>query len=136
MSYSRTLAQEEMSDIIRDDTFYSCVEKNFRGVECRVTLSPSCLTIAETGSANKSRIFVLDDVIGCLCMRNKDPADQRNQNQQDAASAFLCVYVYTLSKNFKKSVYRKRETVLLRFCKYSSFVENCDHIAKYELLKA
>ncbi len=120
-----------MSEIIREDIFYYCVEKNVRGVECRVTLSPSSLTITETESGNKPRTINVDDVIGCLCMRNKDPDDDpRHRNQQDTTSVFLCIYVYTLSKNFKKSLYRKRETALLRFCKYSSFVENCDHIAK------
>lgn len=120
-----------MSELIRDDTFYCCEDKNFQGVKCQVSLSSSCLLITETGNGNKKRTINIDDVIGCLCMRNQDTAE--NQRNRDTSSVFLCVYYYPLSKTFKKNLYRKRETALLRCCKYSSFVENCDFVAKYVL---
>lgn len=123
-----------MSDIIRDDTFYYCEEKNLRGVACKATLSNSTLTITEAENGNKQRTVNVDDMIGCLCMRNQDHENQLSQ-EQDTISVFLCVYYYSLSKNFKKSPYRKRETALLRCQKYSSFVENCDYVAKYQEFK-
>lgn len=121
-----------MSELIRDDTFYYCVgEKDFHGIECQVSLSSSCLLITETGNGNKKRTINIDDVIGCLCMRNHDATKNQRSENQDTNSIFLCVYFYPLSKTFKKNLYRKRETALLRCCKYSSFVENCDFVAKY-----
>ncbi|KZS21751.1 Sphingosine kinase 1 [Daphnia magna] len=120
-----------MSDTIRDDTFYYCEEKNLRGVACKATLSHSTLTITEAENGNKQRTVNVDDMIGCLCMRNQDHENQLSQ-EQDTISVFLCVYYYSLSKNFKKSPYRKRETALLRCQKYSSFVENCDYVAKWQ----
>jgi len=120
-----------MSDIIQEDIFYYCEEKNFRGIESKVCLSQLSLTITETGSGNKKRTINVDDVIGCLCMRNQDPNEGQRNHEQDTVSVFLCIYFYSLSKNFKKSPYRKRETALLRCHKYPSFIENCDHVAKY-----
>ncbi|XP_046644308.1 sphingosine kinase 2-like isoform X2 [Daphnia pulicaria] len=124
-----------MSNILQDDIFYYCEEKNFRGIECRVSLSQFNLTITETGSGNKKRTINVDDVIGCLCMRNQDPNEGSRNPEQDTVSVFLCVYFYSLSKtDFKKSPYRKRETALLRCRKYPAFVENCDHVAKWQSL--
>lgn len=121
----------KMSEFIRDDIFYFCTEKNVRGVECQVSLSSSFLTITEVGSTKK-RTIKIDDVIGCLCMRSQDKnGSQRSQNDENC-SVFLCVYFYPLSKTFNSSLYRKRETALLRCCKFSSFVENCDLVSKYK----
>jgi hypothetical protein len=120
-----------MSDIIQDDIFYFCEEKNYRGTECKVSLSQFSLKITETASGDKERTINVDDVIGCLCMRNQDSDEGKRNHEQDTVSVFLCVYLYSLSKDFKKSAYRKRETALLRCQKYPTFVENCDHIAKY-----
>ena len=121
-----------MSDIL-SDIFYLCTDKNLNGIECQVTMSQDCLTITETANGNKSRKIIIDDVIGCLCMKNQEKNGNRSNQNSDAVSIFLCIYFYSLSKSFKKSPYRKRETALLRCCKYSTFVENCDHVAKYGL---
>ena len=124
-----SLQQNKMSEIIRDDTFYHCTEKNVRGVLCRVTLSSSELLITETDS-HKERKIIIEDIIGCLCMKNPEVNKNRSTNS-DTDSVFICIYFYSLGKNFKNNLYRKRETALLRCCKYSSFVENCDLISKY-----
>lgn len=123
-----------MSNIIQDDTFYSCEEKNLRGTECKVNLSQSTLTLTEIGNGSKQRTISIDDIIGCLCMRNQDRHENQQSHEQDTVSVFLCVYFYSLSKDFKKSPYRKRESALLRCQKYTSFVENCNHVAKFEEL--
>ena len=91
-----------MSDIIQEDIFYYCEEKNFRGIESKVCLSQLSLTITETGSEKKKRTINVDDVIGSLCMRNQDPNEGQRNHEQDTVSVFLCIYFYSLSKNFKK----------------------------------
>lgn len=121
-----------MSEVLRDETFFYCTGKNFRGVESRVILTSSSIVIKEANNAKKEHQVLIEDVIGCLCMKNPDANDSQQQSNGDANSVFLCVYFYPLCKNFKNDVYRKRETALLRCCKYSSFVENCDLISKYE----
>ena len=123
-----------MSDVIIKDTFFYCAssKNNYQGTESLVKLTPSTLII-EAVAENKKVITVkVDDVIGCLCMRNKDDGETRSRFPNEAAiSVFLSVYHYSLSKTFKKTPYRKRETALLRCCKHRTFEENCEVIAKY-----
>lgn len=115
--------------IILSDPFYLCSStKNYNGQECRVILSQTCLAIQASSdvSAVKNREIPIENLIGCLCMKNSDSSNQGNAN-----SVFLSVYFYSLAKNFKKNQYRKRGSILFRSCKYSSFEENCNVISQY-----
>lgn len=124
-----------MSDVIVSDTFYYCTspKNNYQGTNCQVSLTPFSLTI-QYSNENESKSIKIEDVIGCHCMRNKvnNWVYQNHSSNNHANSVFLSLYFYGLTKSFTKSLYRKRETVLLRFCKHATFEENCEVIARYE----
>ena len=125
----------KMSDLIVQDNFYCCSSNrdNYRGFECLVSLTPSKLSIESVGEGKKKSITIkIDDVVGCLCMKNKvNSREERGRFPNEGAiSTFLSIYFYSLTKTFTKSLTRKRETVLLRYCKHTTFPENSEVIAK------
>ena len=126
------------ADVILNDPFYLCTpSKNYIGQECRVILSQSSLAIEASSdvSSVKNRKIPIENLVGCLCMKNDSSNNQHNKNNQDNPnSVFLSIYFYSLVKTFTKNEYRKRETILLRCCKYSSFEENCNIISRYNII--
>ena len=126
----------EAANVILNDPFYLCIpSKNYIGQECRVILSQKSLVIQASSdvSSVKNREIPIANLVGCLCMKN-DSSDQqhssRSNNQDNPKSVFLSIYFYSLAKSLTKNEYRKRETLLLRCCKYSSFEENCNIISR------
>jgi len=125
----------EAANVILNDPFYLCIpSKNYIGQECRVILSQKSLVIQASSdvSSVKNREIPIENLVGCLCMKN-DSSHQhssRSNNQDNPNSVFLSIYFYSLAKSLTKNEYRKRETLLLRCCKYSSFEENCNIISR------
>lgn len=121
------------SEILIKDTFFYCAspKNNYQGIESLVKLTPSSLVIEALAGNNKAISVKVDDIVGCLCMRNKEDAESRNRFPNEAAiSVFLSIYYYSLAKTLNKKPYRKRETILLRCAKHTTFEENCEVIAK------
>lgn len=124
------------NEAVMSEKFFLCTAKDLRGLECEVTLSPTSInaSLQSNPSRNaKNSLLATEDIIGCLCMKS---APTTNQNRQDSSSSqnpcdvYLSVYAYILSKSFKKTPYRKRETMLLRCEKHSTFEENCEVVAR------
>lgn len=122
-----------MSDVILEDYMFLCSAKDYAGIECRVSLSPTTITVTPIKEqfAKKEKNLNLEDVIGCLCMKHQQSNEtgvHRNQSQY-ITCVFLNVYSYVLSKSLK-NLKRKRDTLLLRYVKHSSFEENSADIAR------
>lgn len=124
-----------MGDVILEDNMHLCSSKDYTGIECRVSLSPSALLITPLKEqyATKAKALKLEDVIGCLCMKHQQTteADVHTSHniRQNLASVFLNVYSYYLSKTLRSHI-RKRDSVLLRYGKHSSFADNSTEAAR------
>jgi hypothetical protein len=120
--------------LVDETSFYLCdsSKKDRVGLRCRVSLTSSDLTVSGLSSnineTNiKEQVFNIEDITGCLCMR-----EDSNIQNEESSSVYLTVYLYTLSKTFSRSIYRKRETILLRYQKSNNFQENSNEITKYQ----
>lgn len=134
-----------------EETFYLISKKN---TVYRVKLSEKGLCLQKECNGNiKTQTIILEDVIGCRCMRSKRFAhkckwrprsskkgchEEVNENSIDwdesDVSAYLYIYAYILKKG-KVITHRKRERMIitLRFRSYDKYDDNMHEAQKWRV---
>ncbi|XP_076619563.1 sphingosine kinase 2 isoform X1 [Colletes latitarsis] len=141
------------SGILLEETFYVTSKKN---TYYKVRLTEKNLSLEKDNSeTTKVETIVLNDIIGCRCMRSKrksagscvcGPGTSRSQVKlvesveafqcydEFDTSAYLYIYAYTLRKARMKGVKRRvRTTVTLRFLSFDKYEDNLREASRWRL---
>lgn len=126
------------------ETFYITSKKN---TVFRVKLTDKGLTLRkETNALAKEQTILLNDIIGCRCLRSKRKRSRASacactaltgpthlkvvdENSQDLdetdVSAYLYIYAYILRKSTRRNTSRReRTTITLRFRSFDRYEDN------------
>lgn len=134
-----------------EETFYLISKKN---TVYRVKLSEKGLCLQKDCNGHiKTQTIVLEDVIGCRCMRSKrfvhkckwrprsnkktcrEELDENSMEWDESdVSAYLYIYAYILKKG-KMITHRKRErmVITLRFRSYDKYDDNMREAHKWKI---
>ncbi|XP_076176805.1 sphingosine kinase 2 isoform X2 [Ptiloglossa arizonensis] len=141
------------SSTLLEETFYVTSKKN---TYYKVRLTEKGLSLEkDNNGATKVETIVLNDIIGCRCMRSKrksagscvcGPGTSRSQVKlvesveafqcydEFDTSAYLYIYAYTLKKARMKGVKRReRTTITLRFRSFDKYEDNLREASRWRL---
>ncbi|CAK9818794.1 Sphingosine kinase 2 [Anthophora plagiata] len=141
------------SSTLLEETFYVTSKKN---TYYKVRLTEKGLSLEkDNNGATKVETIVLNDIIGCRCMRSKrksagscvcGPGTSRSQfklvESMEAfqcydefdTSAYLYIYAYTLKKVRMKGIKRReRTTITLRFRSFDKYEDNLREASRWRL---
>lgn len=141
------------SNTLLEETFYVTSKKN---TYYKVRLTEKGLSLEkDNNGATKVETIVLNDIIGCRCMRSKrksagscvcGPGTSRSQFKlvesveayqsydEFDTSAYLYIYAYTLKKARMKGIKRReRTTITLRFRSFDKYEDNLREASRWRL---
>ncbi|XP_017761073.1 PREDICTED: sphingosine kinase 2-like [Eufriesea mexicana] len=141
------------SSTLLEETFYVTSKKN---TYYKVRLTEKGLSLEkDSNGATKVETIVLNDIIGCRCMRSKrksagscvcGPGTSRSQFKlvepmeayqcydEFDTSAYLYIYAYTLKKARMKGIKRReRTTITLRFRSFDKYEDNLREASRWRL---
>ncbi|XP_076750008.1 sphingosine kinase 2 [Xylocopa sonorina] len=141
------------SSTLLEETFYVTSKKN---TYYKVRLTEKGLSLEkDNNGATKVETIVLNDIIGCRCMRSKrksagscvcGPGTSKSQfklvESMEAyqcydefdTSAYLYIYAYTLKKVRMKGIKRReRTTITLRFRSFDRYEDNLREASRWRL---
>ncbi|XP_076394121.1 sphingosine kinase 2 isoform X7 [Megachile rotundata] len=136
-----------------EETFYVTSKKN---TYYKVRLTEKGLSLEkDNNGATKVETIILNDIIGCRCMRSKrksagscvcGPGTSRSQFKlvesveafqcydEFDTSAYLYIYAYTLKKARMKGIKRReRTTITLRFRSFDKYEDNLREASRWRL---
>lgn len=142
------------SSTVLEEIFYVTSKKN---TYYKVKLTEKGLSLQkEHNGATKSETIILDDIIGCRCMRSKRrnagscacrPGASKSQvklvesaeayqayHDELDTSAYLYIYAYAMKKTRVKSALRReRTTITLRFRSFDKYEDNLREASRWRL---
>lgn len=141
------------SNTLLEEIFYVTSKKN---TYYKVRLTEKGLSLEkDNNGATKVETIVLNDIIGCRCMRSKrksagscvcGPGTSRSQFKlvesveayqsydEFDTSAYLYIYAYTLKKARMKGIKRReRTTITLRFRSFDKYEDNLREASRWRL---
>ncbi|KAG6804329.1 sphingosine kinase 2 isoform X1 [Apis mellifera caucasica] len=143
----------QVHSTLLEETFYVTSKKN---TYYKVRLTEKGLSLEkDNNGTTKVETIVLNDIIGCRCMRSKrksagscvcGPGTSRSQFKlvesaeayqcydEFDTSAYLYIYAYTLKKARMKGVKRReRTTITLRFRSFDKYEDNLREASRWRL---
>jgi len=133
--------------VVLQETFYILSKKN---TTYSVRLTEKGLSLVRESNGNtKTETIMLDDIIGCRCLRSKRKSGgscacrpngkkdmkvvEENTFEPDEkdVSAYLYIYAYVLKKPKVGAAKRERMTLTLRFRSFDKFEDNMREADKW-----
>lgn len=143
--------EERRCGPVLEETFYIFSKKK---TIYRVKLTEKGLSLQkENNGSTKTETILLNDIVGCRCMRSKRRSEscvcrpsvngrnglrvvEENSTDQDEndISAYLYIYAYVLKKYRVKSGHkRERMTITLRFRSFDRYEDNMKEAQRWRL---